>query len=519
MTYNIALTTSHNATVVISKSNTIIDVIELERVLGVKNCGFSDADGTKLEQIQAVLAASTNNKSLPLDTLAMQIHEHKSGVFRTGAYRLLGNAKTISEYPHHYSHASGTFYQSAFDKAIVISADGGGNDGVFSAFLFERHEEPQLIYKKDANLGVRYSSFGNICGSIKKETTKWEANLIYPGKMMGLAGFGRVNQRWLPAFKQYFMSSRSDKSAVDLLYAATNINIHDPTRFKGEVEESIAATAQKAFELALIDMIIPAANEYPELPICLTGGCALNIIANTKIEQYFQREIFVAPNSSDCGLAVGMVADLLRPAEPIDITYAGVDILDKDTFDHSQYNFQPWDIEKIGGLIVNGSILGVMRGKSEHGPRALGNRSIICYPAFPDMKMILNRKIKNREWYRPFAPVVRLEDVGKYFERDKESRWMNFITFVRPKYREIIPAITHVDGSARVQTVTRDQNAFLYDLLTYIDHKTGIGVLLNTSLNVDGQPIASKIEHAMTVYNQTKIDGMIINDKMVLKNG
>ena len=162
--------------------------------------------------------------------------------------------------------------------------------------------------------------------------------------------------------------------------------------------------------------------------------------------------------------------------------------------------------------MIDGKIIGVVRGNSEHGPRALGNRSILCYPIYSEMKDILNKKVKNREWYRPFAPVVRLEDVDKYFDFSGESRWMSFCPTVKKEYSELLTSITHVDGTARIQTVTREQNEWLYNLLTKLSEKTGIGVLLNTSFNVDGKPILSKYSDAIHVFETTQMDGLILNN-------
>lgn len=126
------------------------------------------------------------------------------------------------------------------------------------------------------------------------------------------------------------------------------------------------------------------------------------------------------------------------------------------------------------------------------------------------MKDILNAKVKHREWYRPFAPVVRLEDVNKYFQWDKESRWMSFCPQVKEEWKEKLSAITHVDGTARVQTVTKEQNPWLYDLLTEFEKETGVGVLLNTSFNVDGKPILSTVQDAFTILEKTQLDSLII---------
>ena len=133
------------------------------------------------------------------------------------------------------------------------------------------------------------------------------------------------------------------------------------------------------------------------------------------------------------------------------------------------------------------------------------------------MKDILNEKVKHREWYRPFAPVVRLEDVSKYFEWEGESKWMSFCPKVKEEWREKLTAITHVDGTARVQTVTREDNEWLYDLLTKMHEKTGVGVLLNTSFNVDGSPILSTIKEAFKILESTQMDGLVIENYYIQK--
>ena len=167
---------------------------------------------------------------------------------------------------------------------------------------------------------------------------------------------------------------------------------------------------------------------------------------------------------------------------------------------------------------AEGKGIGIVNGDSEHGPRALGNRSILCNPV-GDMKDVLNAKVKNREWYRPFAPVVRLEDVQKYFDFPEgcESRHMTFVAKVHHEYRDVIPAVTHEDGTGRLQTVTEHQNALLYQILTAFDNISEHGVLMNTSFNVNGQPILSSLEDAFHVLHNTKLDGVYYDGNLYFK--
>ena len=282
-------------------------------------------------------------------------------------------------------------------------------------------------------------------------------------------------------------------------------------------------TSQVAFEECFLEIAKPYFEQYPDLPICVTGGCGLNILLNTRLVQEFNKEVFVGPNPNDCGIALGMMLNVLKPLEPFDATYSGLELLDFNTVSqylndsNLPYTAKDSNIEQLVDDLVKGEIIGVARGRAEHGPRALGNRSILCNPSIPDMKDVLNEKVKHREWYRPFAPVVRLEDVSKYFEWDREARWMSFCPKVREEWREQLAAITHVDGTARVQTVTREQNEWLYDLLTAFEEKTGVGVLLNTSFNVDGKPILCTVKDAFKILESTEMDALLLENYYIKK--
>ena len=268
-----------------------------------------------------------------------------------------------------------------------------------------------------------------------------------------------------------------------------------------------------------MELVSPFLERFPKIPLLLAGGCALNILLNTKLKETLDREVFIPPNPNDCGIALGMMLLNIKPNTAVDITYAGIPILDKNKLmmiAESHHGTKEVDINRVTDDLLNGKIIGVVRGNSEHGPRALGNRSIICNPSFPDMKNILNQKVKNREWYRPFAPVCRLDDVSKYFEFSGESRWMGFCPKVKEEWRDKLVSITHVDGTARVQTVTREQNEFLYDLITEFEKKSGIGVILNTSFNVNGKPILSTYDDAVKVFKTTQMDRLLLDNFYII---
>jgi carbamoyltransferase len=545
----IAFYGSHNGAYVIENGGEILAVVEIERLLNRKNYGIAQYLVPNAENILYYA------QYIPKLLMKMfNIHKFEN-CYYTNTDVIMDEVRyTLERYipadnyipmKHHESHAAGCFYQSPYENALIFSFDGGGNDGKFNVYLANRETGVQLLEKTlnpiyntrfmDYDLGFPYMLFGHYLNDIKFESLG-HGNLVYPGKLMGLASYGNVRYEWLPYFMQYYKLDPNGNNYNEVVkLMAKNISISNMSnpinfefdiknRFNEQIAYDIAATSQRAFEECFLEVAKPYFEKYPDLPVCIAGGCGLNIILNTRLVNEFKREVFVGPNPNDCGIAAGMMLNVLKPTNPVDLTYSGLPLLDTDMFLHylesiDHHKLYDATTSHIAKELVNGKIIGVARGRSEHGPRALGNRSILCNPAIKEMKDILNQKVKHREWYRPFAPVVRLEDVNKYFEWNGESRWMSFCPIVREEWRNIIPAVTHVDNTARVQTVTREQNEWLYDLLTEVDNLTGVGVLLNTSFNVNGKPILSSVKDAFQIYTTSDMDGLVIENSYITKQG
>lgn len=523
---NIAVYGSHNASVAIEYKGKILEVVEVERFLNVKNAGYAQYYVADSRRYLAKLILDYFKEKYGFEEYGYCFHQHCESL--EGEERVMYwkqfPAKHYIECKHHESHAAGTFYQSPFKEALVISFDGGGNDGWFKIYKAVRGQPFELLKSYNLDLGFPYMIFGEYLGDIKKEHALNLGNLVYAGKILGLQSYGTVREEWLPDFKELYLSKITGTDYEEhftRLGEKLSLKFDITDRFTGQLGYDIAATSQQAFEDVFFEYVHDFIVEYDNLPICITGGCALNIVLNTKIQQKYNRKVFIGPNPNDCGLAVGMLANMIKPEEQMDVTYAGVSLLDKHRIPEyvEKYSAKHITLEELANQLMQGRIVGFVQGRSEHGPRALGNRSILCNPLILDMKDRLNKQVKHREWYRPFAPVVRLEDVSEYFEWEDESRWMSFCPQVRDKYKDIIPAVVHIDGTARVQTVTREQNEVLYDLLTKFKQLTGIGVLLNTSFNVDGKPILSTIHDAIKVFESTElnalyVEGFYFNKKM-----
>jgi len=266
------------------------------------------------------------------------------------------------------------------------------------------------------------------------------------------------------------------------------------------------------------ELIFPVVKKK-KLPLIITGGCALNVLVNQRLAEKMKSELdldlFINYNPSDTGLSQGMFfLEFPKHREPL--TYNGIRMIDSLEPYIKKYNIiNKSNIKDVVKEIKLSKIIGCAHENSELGPRALGNRSIICKPD-PEMKDILNAKIKFREWFRPFGPVCRVEDKDKYFDNVFESPYMSFAPTVKPEYREKLKSITHIDGTARLQTVTRDQNSFFYDVLCEMEKLGMIPVLLNTSFNIKGKPILTRYSSAFEALETTELDCLFLDKKYLI---
>ena len=531
---NLALYGSHNAALAVEIDGKVVLVTELERIVNEKNQGLSQYKTFKADDIlfySKFLSKWVCDKFnvSEFDNVLYQNTDVNIGEEKFHLEKDFP-AKTYIHCKHHHSHAAGAFYQSPYDKALIFSFDGGGNDGCFNIYLAKRGKELQLLKQithpasnsphEYLDLGLPYMLFGHYLGEIRQEIDVSAGNLTYPGKMMGLASYGNIREEWLEPLTKFFLTQMNGltyEKPLAILGDEIGLVFDSKNRINGKDGQDLAASVQKAWEEVFLSYAKPFMKDWPDYPILITGGCALNIILNTRIKEEFNKEVFIGPNPNDCGLAAGMLLNNIKPDEPADLTYSGLKLLDIDTISeyiqNAHYCVSSFlDNDKLVDDLVKGKIVGVARGRSEHGPRALGNRSVLCNPQIPNMKDILNAKVKGREYYRPFAPVVRLEDVNKYFEFEGEARWMSFCPKVRKEYRDKLSEITHIDGTARVQTITSEQNPWLYEILTKMDKETGIGVLLNTSFNVAGKPILNTVRDAFDIFWRKELDALIIED-------
>lgn len=513
--FNLSIHGSHNATVAISFKDTVLEAIELERLTTSKNdalfCGYGLHPAGSVEERSRALHLLERIRDYLIDKYGVLEYDNVAynSVPDEDVLKQVFPANRYLPVPHHVAHAASGLYQSPYQRALIVTFDGGSDSGFFNIYVGDKGALNPFthVHQGSIDLATAYSTVGNFTGPIKYELNPWVGNLVYAGKLMGLAAFGRQPAKYTRALLKFYQSNTDDHvgNALERFKQATGLE-----RLSGQDAYDLAAANQAIFELVFRREIDAALKAYPNLPLIFSGGGALNILNNTKLLK--ERAIFVGPTPNDSGLAVGMLAYMIRPHDPIDATYLGPEAWDKYELDNYRqlHRGKALSMHEVRDAILAGKIIGLVQGRSEHGARALGNRSIICNPAHSSMKDMLNEKIKQREFYRPFAPVVRLQDVSTFFEWQTESRWMSFSPKVREEWRDVLQAITHADGTARVQTVTQEQNPFIYDLLTEIAMTGAPGVLLNTSFNIAGKPILNSYHDALQVFNSTQMDGLIL---------
>jgi carbamoyltransferase len=457
---------------------------------------------------------------------------------------------------HHFAHLSSAFHVSPFEEAVTVSVDGFGD---FSSAAWG--------LGSGANLSaIRRVYFPHSLGVFYQGLTQYLGFPHYGDeyKVMGLAPYGKATYsdamrklvHLLPdgSFRldlKYFRHHRSQISyewsecapQFADMFAPALEELLGPRRKSGDSLEDrhrdIARSVQMMYEEAFFHLIHKAQTQYGSTNLALAGGCAMNSVANGKVRRVTPfRRVYVQPAAGDAGGAIGAAFALWHrlggqrmfvmedaywgpefgPAEIADVLsehrtkllHVGCTI--KEISNESAL------CQRACAAIAGGKVVGWFQGRMEWGPRALGNRSIVCDPRRSDMKAILNAKIKRRESFRPFAPSVLEEAVSEWFEEDDAVPFMMQVFQIREEKRKLIPAVTHVDGSGRLQTVSRRTNPLYHQLITAFYKQTGIPMVLNTSFN-ENEPVVCKPEEALDCFLRTEMDVLVLGNVLISRGG
>jgi len=369
--------------------------------------------------------------------------------------------------------------------------------------------------------------FGTFGGLYSASAVQIFGDIMEAGKVMGLAPYGK---REFPTGEFYDLV---DGRFIFHDTVTKRFNYHDRWPAHETEYKNLASSTQCALEEAILYLVEHLHRLYPSQNLCYAGGVALNSVANERIiaESPF-KNVYIMPAAEDSGTAIGAAYhglwQLTRKntrrklvADAVGREYSSTEVSNAiDQAIGARRVESASIISDTVDLLCKGHIIGWFQGRSELGPRALGQRSILCDPRRPDGKEILNRRVKHREGFRPFAPVVLLEEAPNWFElegKDPESLFMLRICKFKEDKKHLVPAVVHVDGTGRFQTVTREVNGPLYDLIKKFYEVTGVPIILNTSFNVMGEPIVETPADALRTFLSTGIDYCILQDQLVEK--
>ena len=471
---------------------------------------------------------------------------------------------------HHLSHAASTFYVSPFEEAAILTIDGVGEWATTSIGMGKGREIRFLKeIKFPHSLGLLYSAFTYYCG--------FEVN-AGEYKLMGLAPYGdesspqyqdlrrKIEEKLVTVYddgsffvqQEYFDYVTGLRMTADKKWTALfGFPPRKPEAVLGQEHCNLALAIQRVTEEIVLKLAATASRVTGARRLCLAGGVALNCVANGKLlDVGLFEEVFVQPAAGDAGGALGAALaayygyfggervidpqrDGMRGAY-LGPAYSGDDVKKvcrANKVDFTEYDSASAVADVVAGYLAEGKIVGWFQGRMEFGPRALGNRSILADPRDAGMQRKLNLSIKNREGFRPFAPVFAAGHAGRYLERPVYSPYMLLTRRLKAGFYKVLPdgyahfemkeklavvrsdfpAITHVDGSCRVQTVSADSNPRLWGLLAAFERLTGEGMLINTSFNVRDEPIVCSPSEAFICFNTTAMDVLVMDNIIILK--
>jgi carbamoyltransferase len=558
----LGLASSHNGAACLMHGDEIVAAVQEERILRRKRAGLPGGEpscavnyclhsaGITANDLDAVVLCTTWPKALPREDISLNPQ-----------LRVVLNKIPVFIVPHHLGHAFAAFALSGFEDAAVLIVDGNGSryeemeEGEKSVVRSEDHafhtqtnrSEPREIISlysaHDTTIsaidkhissvptfsktGMQYfGSLGDMYGYVGEQL--FGSFFEGPGKVMGLAPYGRPTTKATDFFdltddRFYFKSVVPDRYMHDARY-------DDDTR---EDYQNLAASVQAALEDALVHVIQRARRLCGHRKLCYAGGVALNSVANDKLLRLnLFDDVYIMPAAEDSGTAIGAAYYGLwtltgrNARAPLKQDSVGKRYDKKECAE--AIDAMPWLVASgasyspadIARRLSEQQIIGWFHGRSELGPRALGYRSIFCDPRQPDAKDKLNSRVKFREGFRPFAPLILKERVGEWFSVPAEyddSPYMLRVWPFLPEQIERVPAVVHVDDTGRAQTLRREENPAVYDVVREFEMLTSVPIILNTSFNIAGEPIVESPRDALWCFSCSDIDCCVVEEIVVEK--
>jgi len=488
---------------------------------------------TSWARVKADLPVSVSNALLPgsdgLWLRGLQAHAQAAAGDSLLRLGLAETAPEVRHFDHHLSHAVAACHSAPFADGLCLVIDGEGEVGAASLFRL-RDGRLKRLWRSwgPGSLGTFYAWLTGLCGFDWRAGEEW--------KVMGLAAFGTPDDGLVDALETMLnivdgRPQLPEQAVIDAVVARARPHARTPSDPIQRAAD-LAASGQAAYG-RLVDRILESCVALGERNLVLSGGCALNSSYNGTIRGRFGFDAVHVPSApADDGNALG--AALLswmqdHPDQPAAVgkvspflgTRPDPRVIEKTAANCGHARISDCGgqagLEVLADRLAAGRIIGVMRGAAEFGPRALGHRSILADPRPADMKDRLNQRVKGREPYRPFAPIVPADRVGEWFDRPQPSPYMSFTLPWKAGVRDRVPAVVHADGTGRLQTVEAETSPWMSGLLAAMEARTGVPIVLNTSFNVMGKPIVHSVQDAIAVLATTGLDGVLLEDVLIEK--
>lgn len=452
-----------------------------------------------------------------------------------------GMSTRIRYYDHHLAHAASAFFLSGYERAAVFIADGYGERDTTYWGMADRkgfHELGRIRFPQ--SLGLMYGAVTQFLG-FKPDSDEW--------KVMALASYGEANNKYVPLMRKlveiesetgrFFIDQKYFSYALPEVYGGKFFTdkfietFGSPRQPDDKIERGhydIAKALQIVFEEVMTSALSSLKRQTGESRLVLSGGCIMNSVYNGKITQQTKfQEVFVPSCPDDSGVSVGaaLLAYSHLAKEPAfsehSHNYWGPSYDDEilETLQKFKLNFKKLEnpSHTAARMLADGLLIGWYQGKMEFGQRALGNRSILADPRRSEMKDLVNSAVKYRESFRPFAPAILADRVHEYFEVEPGAKvpFMERVYQFRKEVCHKVPAVVHTDGSGRLQTVERNQNPRFFDLIKEFENLTGIPIVLNTSFNLNGEPIVCSPTDAIRTFYSCGLDALVLGDYLIKK--
>lgn len=543
----------HDRSVALIKNGNVIGSIAQERLDRVKHSRSIELPFDAIDSLlkyQHIKIEDVNCVGVSGDAMEA---ENVLNAIKSEFYRHYNCKIPVYFVSHHDSHAYAVFFASGFSNSLIFIADGGGdynNNYTEAESLYVANKSEISLVKKrfqapttrrmgnESNYLLPYmpSAVRSQEISIARKYEQFTYLLGFgwgqAGKTMGLASYGEslidfsdLNYKDL----EYSLKYADYLDDIFVLQQLSNIEYHD---YIQKNAANIAQTVQRYTEKAVITLIQNLVKKYHAEYLCLGGGLFLNCLLNQKIlEACNLKEVFIFPASGDDGQAIGNAFYAYKKHFPqmpnpyvklpyLGFSYSNSEIEDELKAWNLNYRFLEDNAlaRMIAQAIFDNNIIAFHRGRTEVGPRALCHRSILANPTNPNMKDIINTRIKHRENFRPFAPVVTKEMEYEIFDLKQSSPYMLLAPVVKKEYRDKLPSITHVDNTARVQSVSKETEPFVHLLLNEFARLSGVPVLINTSFNVAGQPIVERPVDAIQTFINNDMDILVIGNYWISKH-